>query len=201
MARLRAGGFVQEDRKLGATRRTTEHLSDTTAVLQRHLQDSADPSDLGRHEGGGEVTLTLSADEATALKRIVGWVAERDATLQDRAHGDAAMLIAEMLFETRGARARLFPASMFGEPAWDILLALYVTEGQPVASDLARWTNTPLATISRWIGCLEAHKLITRENSPEDGRTLSVRLTDEARSNLQTVFADAADRYAFITRG
>jgi DNA-binding MarR family transcriptional regulator len=147
------------------------------------------------HDGQSrEVTLTLSAQEAAALKRILTSVAERDATLQDAVRPDPAMLIAEILFETRSARTRSFPASMFGEPAWDIMLALYVTDGKPAASDLARWTNTPLATMSRWIECLEVHNLITREDSPEDGRAFNIRLTDFARSRLQALFLDRAGK-------
>jgi DNA-binding MarR family transcriptional regulator len=193
---------VQQDRNLGRAHLKKSTLTDTAAALEQRLSIEDDySSNLPCDSNAGEVTLTLGADEARALRRILTSVAQRDLGLDDGTSADRAMLMAEMMCDIRDARGALFPASMFSEPAWDILLALYVTDGEPAASDLARRTHIPSSTLWRWLAYLEGHNLIEREDSPDDKRAHKIRLTDEARANLRTLFEGIADRYNPLSWG
>ena len=77
---------------------------------------------------------------------------------------------------------------MFGEPAWDILLALYVCEQDglhSIASSLAALIGVPLTSTFRWIDYLETQQLITRESDKCDKRAVIARLTDHGRAALE----------------
>lgn len=187
---------MQQDRNLGKLKPTIAPLNDAVAALEQRLSERREEnSGLPCETARGEVTLTLGPDEVAALRRILTAVAQRDAGLEDGAKCDPAMLVAEIMCDTREARANLFPASMFSEPAWDILLALYITDEEPAASDLARRTDIAASTVWRWLAYLEGHKLIAREESAHDKRAHKIRLTDEARKNLQELFASVANRF------
>jgi len=129
------------------------------------------------------------------LKRIVASLANEDGQSGEPGENEASREIARILFEMRNLRMKLFPASMFNEPAWDMLVALFIEREVSAAADLARLTNTPVSTAMRWIEYLEKHKLIIRELSPGDRRSHVIRLTDQARNNLQTLFSDMVGKW------
>lgn len=138
------------------------------------------------------VRLEMNPADAAALKRILASLTEEEVSTS-RSPADSERRVGAMIIEGRKARMRLFPASMFNEPAWDMLLALYFADRPPAAADLARWTSTPLTTAMRWIVYLEVHRLVTRESCPADRRVQTVRLTDQARANLEVFFSQVAD--------
>ncbi len=77
---------------------------------------------------------------------------------------------------------------MFGEPAWDILLALYVCEQDglhSIASSVAALIGVPLTSTFRWIDYLESQHLINRESDKCDKRAVIARLTDNGRAALE----------------
>jgi DNA-binding MarR family transcriptional regulator len=154
-------------------------------------REDCPPEESGRWpESNPAVFLELGPTDAAALKRVL--LALSGGAEDETQSGDCGRRIAEAMFEVRKARSRIFPASMFNEPAWDMLLALYLADDAPAAADLARWTNTPLTTATRWITYLEVHKLITREACPVDKRVQRVRLTDLARGKLKLLYSTFA---------
>jgi DNA-binding MarR family transcriptional regulator len=97
------------------------------------------------------------------------------------------------LLEARRMRARYFNAAMFGEPAWDMLLALYSAaeeNGQLPVSRLAERSGTPPTTAIRWLAYLEDQGLTQRLSNPNDQRVQLVQLTDQARKALLDYFSD-----------
>ncbi len=102
--------------------------------------------------------------------------------------------IADMVIAARAARSPLFPRSMFGEPAWDILLLLYRDKNVCLA-DLARSADTPESTAARWIDFLEAHQLVTRMRCGEDRSADRVELGSKARDGLHSFFAALAGNW------
>lgn len=137
----------------------------------------------------GSVSVDLSGDDFATLKRILSTLSA-DGGSSDDAADSPRRRVAEIMFNMRKSRSGLFPASMFNEPAWDMLMALYVAHEVSAAADLARSTNTPITTAMRWIEYLEAHKLIVREASSADRRAHLIRLTDLGRSNMDALFSD-----------
>jgi DNA-binding MarR family transcriptional regulator len=93
----------------------------------------------------------------------------------------------------RAARqSRLFPADLFGEPTWDILLDLYVAgrESRRVPTTSACiGAHVPPTTALRWLRILEARGFVERESDGKDGRRTFVRLT--VRNAAMDDFLDA----------
>jgi DNA-binding MarR family transcriptional regulator len=82
---------------------------------------------------------------------------------------------------------------MFGEPAWDLLLALYVEQAKTetsTASMLAKAAGIPITTALRWMDYLEEKRLIERERSSFDRRASTVTLSESGRIRLEGYFAE-----------
>lgn len=94
----------------------------------------------------------------------------------------------------RALRRKLFGEHLFGEPGWDILLALFVidsVERRLSIADLTAITLVPLTTSLRWLGYLEEQDLISRSIAPNDQRMVLIELTDKGRSAMETYFSRA----------
>ena len=89
--------------------------------------------------------------------------------------------IARRLLAQRAARLDHFPAELFHEPAWDMLLALYVASEERQTMNvktLVATTNAPVTTSQRWIDHLHKLKLIDRIVDPMDRRRVEISLSD-----------------------
>ena len=91
---------------------------------------------------------------------------------------------ARIILNSRRLRAKFFSPSMFGEPAWDILLVLYVEQGRQTIGNLTKAIATPLTTTTRWIEYLEKKLLIEREPHPNDKRVVFIKLVEKGRKLL-----------------
>ena len=96
---------------------------------------------------------------------------------------------AQLVLSSRRAREQYFDRDLFGEPAWDILLALYVTEdagARFTVSKLAECIGTPLSTAVRWVNALEEKSLVGRVGHQTDRRIIFIQLLDKGRSALDS---------------
>ena len=96
---------------------------------------------------------------------------------------------ARAILAGRQLRNAHFSRAMFGEPAWEILLVLYIMERdgeRQTPSRLASWTSTPLSTTVRWIDYLEKKQLVTRHSHPNDKRIVFIALEDRAREAMDS---------------
>lgn len=94
---------------------------------------------------------------------------------------------ARAVLNTRQLRARYFKRAMFAEPAWDILLLLYLadtSEARQSVGQLAELIETPPTTVSRWVSYLEKERLVARTDHPTDRRIVFIGLTDQGRNAL-----------------
>jgi DNA-binding MarR family transcriptional regulator len=86
------------------------------------------------------------------------------------------------IYRMRRARDRIMPPGLTGEPAWDILLALYSEEpSELTVSSVCYGSGVPPTTASRWIGVLTARGLVERKQHPRDDRVILVSLTANGR--------------------
>lgn len=109
---------------------------------------------------------------------------------------DLCALASEELRE-RGRRAVHFPEALFGEPAWDILLDLYVhaCKGQEVSvSSACLAAQIPPTTGLRWIGLLETRGFIARRPSQKDRRTVILELTADGQARIQRALSERLHR-------
>jgi len=84
------------------------------------------------------------------------------------------------LIRARQARERFLPAGLFGEPAWDMLLDLFVArlEARDVSvSSLCIAARVPTTTALRWIRTLCDAGLFERRNDPADARRAFISLS------------------------
>jgi hypothetical protein len=100
--------------------------------------------------------------------------------------------VAREAYRDRRLRAKAFEdPSLFGEPAWDLLLDLFIAalEGKRVpVTSACIGAAVPTTTALRWIGLLEAQGLISRENDSSDARRIFVKLSDDARQSMADYF-------------
>lgn len=92
----------------------------------------------------------------------------------------------------RRRRQDIFGKAMFGEPAWEMLLLLYITEPGPrqSISRLADESGASRTTALRWIDYLEGQGLICREAHPNDRRVAFVQLTDKGRRSIELYLSE-----------
>jgi DNA-binding MarR family transcriptional regulator len=88
--------------------------------------------------------------------------------------------LADSEYRARRDRDELFSGDLFGEPAWDMLLDLYVNRarGRRVSvTSLCIASSRPPTTALRWITLLLQHGLVFRHDSSADQRVSYIELT------------------------
>lgn len=134
-----------------------------------------------------ESIVGLVKDLTTRLSTIAAEFGERaDRYTAGSASGDGAHRrsptdVARRLLAQRAARLDHFPAELFHEPAWDMLLALYVASEERQTMNvktLVATTSAPVTTSQRWIDHLHKLKLIDRIVDPMDRRRVEISLSD-----------------------
>jgi DNA-binding MarR family transcriptional regulator len=88
---------------------------------------------------------------------------------------------------SRDLRQKSFDRNIFGEPAWDILLALYTIDGDQRRlniRELAKLSSLALTTVLRWLDYLEEQGLIGRKPNPFDQRMIDVELSNKGRTAM-----------------
>lgn len=95
------------------------------------------------------------------------------------------------MLRQRRMREQYFPADLFADPAWDMLLDLYAArlERQPVSvSSLCIAAAVPATTALRWIKTMTDAGLFLREDDPHDGRRIFIALAEGACDALGRYF-------------
>ncbi len=102
---------------------------------------------------------------------------------------------AENLYRERQKRMRFFPGNIFSEPAWDILLDLFINgaRNRPISITSACIAGgIPATTGLRWLGILETEDLLVRETSGDDARVTWVRLSPNGMNAMRRYIEDAS---------
>jgi DNA-binding MarR family transcriptional regulator len=106
-----------------------------------------------------------------------------------------ADLLRRML-NARRARTKFFNPGLFADPAWDMLLDLYLahlTHRRVSVTGLCSASQVPATTALRWIKTLEDDGLVSRHPDKFDGRRSFIELTAKAEQSLQRFFASLED--------
>jgi hypothetical protein len=91
----------------------------------------------------------------------------------------------------RRRRDAHFPPRLFGEPALDILLELFLAglEKRPITIvDACAGAAVPSTTALRWLAILTKNGLVQHRPDPRDPQRTFVQLTDAGRSLMQDQF-------------
>lgn len=154
-----------------------------------------------------ERTITLSQRDVRAARRLLKLLLQEDPTSADQqlegsarpaADTSRAALIARAReeFGNRRRRTSIFERSMFGEPAWDMLLALYILDvsGQrQTTGALMQFSGAPITTARRWLDYLVGNGLVLRSHHPTDQRVMFVSLTEKGRNALDLYYSETVE--------
>ncbi|WP_159975675.1 MULTISPECIES: MarR family transcriptional regulator [unclassified Novosphingobium] len=104
--------------------------------------------------------------------------------------------LARQTYEDRRRRTKIFRSEeLFGEPAWDILLDLFIAakERRRVSvTSACIGSAVPSTTALRWIAILEKQSLLVREADPGDARRVYVKLSARGYAAMLEYFASAS---------
>ncbi len=108
---------------------------------------------------------------------------------------DTLSALSTTYYRVRRTRDHYFPRQLFGEPAWDILLDLYINHGQGrkvSVSSLCVASMVPATTALRYIAMLEDQGLLRKIASEHDRRVSLVELTDEGCVAMEAYMTSVA---------
>lgn len=156
------------------------------------------------NDNGPSRTISLSEKDVRAARRLLALllginetshlalVAEPSPSLDASLSRESLVALAREDFARRARRVALFGSAMFGEPAWEMLIALYVldTSGQrQTIGTLLQFSSTSPSTAKRWLDYLAVHNLIIRDEHPTDRRTAFIRLSPIGREKLDMYYS------------
>ncbi len=170
----------------------------------------SDPEPSLHREGDSAKTVILSEGDvrdAARLLRLISdaapWVAPGQSKFEkpgissaEPYPNDQLIPRARSALRARRLRSRYFNRVMFAEPAWDILLLLYLaefSESRQTIGQLAEMVETPLTTALRWVAYLEKEHLVERQSHPTDRRIVFIKLTDKGRDGLSEYLSEMSE--------
>jgi len=106
--------------------------------------------------------------------------------------------IAMSIYRARRRRSKFLDPSLFAEPAWDMLLDLFVASasGRVVSvTRLCRAADVPDATGLRWIEMLESKGLVRRRSVSEEGHLRLVEISDHGFEAMSKYIRDGAAKF------
>ena len=107
---------------------------------------------------------------------------------------DYLAVVAKSLYLARRLRERYIGSGLLGEPAWDMLLDLFVraAEGKRTAvTSLCMASGVPASTALRWIGTLQDAGLVVREDAEHDRRIAYLKLSAQGFAGRRRYLIDA----------
>jgi DNA-binding MarR family transcriptional regulator len=141
--------------------------------------------------------VSLDQRDVEDLRRLLAKLSPiRPATGKSevRADNDSEPFVrrARDALEMRRKRIAIFGPQMFAEPAWEMLLILYVSErGQRhTQTSLSELSSGSRSTGMRWIEYLVSQEFIFREEHPTDKRRNFVGLSNKGRELLELYLSE-----------
>ena len=103
--------------------------------------------------------------------------------------------LVRQIIGTRAERRKFLPAHLFADPAWDMLLDLYladITCQRISISSLCCASNVPATTALRWITTLKREGLVERMADPYDHRRYFMYLSAKGLDAMDGFFGKPA---------
>jgi len=110
-------------------------------------------------------------------------------------HADLT-LFARQILAGRKQRERFFDPVLFSNPAWDILLTLYLADAEGRAlhtPESCAPSTVPQGVVLRWLAYLKQEEMVIETPDPaQTGRTL-IGLSDQARATIGAYLGSLVD--------
>lgn len=138
----------------------------------------------------------LSSAEVKAVRKLLEREKQRlmgVAPIGDQSEGPIDYIeLVERIYRSRRDRERLFDDGIFADPAWDLLLDLFVRSErneQVSISSACHAASVPEATALRYLKALTEKAYIERISHPNDKRSTTLKMTPLGR-NLMMEWLD-----------
>jgi DNA-binding MarR family transcriptional regulator len=155
-----------------------------------------------RREPGETRSVTLRprdvSDAVRLLRRLLGdrqkaavfdELRQQPPRLVQDVHRFSLINRARQELHDRRRREKIFSLPMFREPAWEMLLLLYLEERRFTIASLATASRAKATTALRWIDHLIADELVVRTDHPTDARAVHLAISDKGRQALDLYFS------------
>lgn len=166
----------------------TAHVSRQDKLITPAAISSSDGLDVDSMLGVNiRLRLTEVADREAELLRV---------TARRPPHAKQLRQLAKKIYDARRLRDCMMEEKLFGEPGWDMLLALYHLPAlghMLTVSSLCYCSGVPQTTALRWQKVLESDGLIERVPHETDGRMKYMRLTDQGRALMDSYLSRLFD--------
>lgn len=141
--------------------------------------------------------LEIGENASTLLYSLTGEADEREIGKSTATQDHPIWVeLARQTYDDRRRRSKIFRSEdLFGEPAWDILLDLFIAakERRRVSvTSACIGSAVPSTTALRWITILERQGLLVREADPGDARRVYVKLSARGYAAMLEYFASAS---------
>ena len=138
--------------------------------------------------------MSMIHSQLALLRDVLG---QGHRTHEHHLQNEASADFAKRIYETRRIRDHFFPDTLFADPAWDILLDLFIarrSHRKICVSSACVGACVPATTALRWLERLQQSGLIERMSNSGDGRSIFVRLTDEADDRMTALLDQISTR-------
>lgn len=106
---------------------------------------------------------------------------------------EATLKVAYWIKRSRAARDMHIPSSLFGEPAWNMLIELFISSRRgetSVAKSICFASGAPYSTAWRWLRQLECEGLVQTGGDLTDHRRKLVSLTEQGNRSVTACLED-----------
>jgi DNA-binding MarR family transcriptional regulator len=154
-----------------------------SAVRRRHSfgPSSLDSDLIGFAAGGSEVSNPAESNNLRHAAALIG------APPVNIAFDVRLLEVAEEIYKVRRKRdvqfEQFFGEGLFCEPAWDLLLDLYINNGRKrtiSVSSACLASAAPTSTALRYVSKLVSRRLVLRSPHPDDRRVFVLNLSQQA---------------------
>jgi len=170
---------------------------DTPEVVVAMLRGAMMPDTPGVREWSeSKTSISALSLEAGRIAAALARLAASEPEPQNTQNVDAALL--RRIIRLRRDRERYFPAEIFADPAWDMLLDLVAArmEGRQVAvSSLCIAACVPTTTALRWIRSLSEVGVFERSTDPSDARRTWISLSPSAADGMMAWLRRFAEQF------
>jgi predicted dienelactone hydrolase len=151
------------------------------------------------HDGAVEPSAKEAAGTARKVEELIGAIQGLIPELLDAVRESqrspeqrSVLAAARQVQEDRRRRAALFGQGLFVEPAWDLLVELFVAglEARPVSvSSACIGSFAPSSTALRHIAHLEQLGFVAKKPHPSDSRSKYIELTEAGAARMTQFFS------------
>lgn len=140
-----------------------------------------------------ELSKTISTPPIPPNADVVETIETTEPSAPEASISAARLNVAIGWIRSRACRDKAFGDDLFFDPAWSILLELYVHHRQRTATSITSLclaAKVPPSTGLRWVALLEKRGLVIREADPFDKRKSYAQLTPDAIARVERALDD-----------